>query len=117
MTSHMGRPVVLYFDEANALHESFTEDGVSYYAALCTALDALSGERPVFGIFLSTKASLANFAPPGEHHSSHRVHLGNHLLAPFTELPFDVHPKFPIREVTLDELHEVSFMCRFGRPL
>ena len=98
MTS-VNHPIVLYFDEANALHQLFTGDGVSYYTALCTALDALNGKR-AFGIFLSTKSNLANFAPPVNHHDSHRVHGVNHLLAPFTELPFDVHHKFPITEVT-----------------
>ena len=109
------QPIVLYFDEANALHRLLTGDRASFYTALLTALDALNGER-AFGIFLSTKLNLANFAPPRKHHASHRVHGVNHLV-PFTELPFDVHPTFPITEVTLDELHKVSFMSRFGRPL
>ena len=111
------KTIVLYFDECNALHQKVTNDGATYYAALCYALDKLKG---IFGIFLSTKSSLAHFAPPREHHNSSRVHekhTENRLLAPFTELPFDVHCDFPIRNVTLDELHTVSFMCRFGRPL
>ena len=120
------QPIVVYFDEANALHDkvlhndSASRGKASYYTALCTAIDALNGGKgQAFGIFLSTKSSLANFAPPREFHNSNRV-IGegkNNLLAPFTELPFDVHPTFPIGNVTLDELHEVSFMCRFGRPL
>jgi len=108
------QPIILYFDEANALHKVRTSDGDSYYDALCTALN---GIRPAFGIFLSTKSSLAEYAPPAEQHASSRVHDNDHLLAPFTELPFDVHPQFPIWNVELAELHEVSFMCRFGRPL
>ena len=49
------QPIVLYFDEANALHKLETPDKDSYYDALCTTL---SGIRPAFGIFLSTKSSL-----------------------------------------------------------
>ena len=108
------QPIVLYFDEANALHKLETPDKDSYYDALCTTL---SGIRPAFGIFLSTKSSLAEYAPPAEQHASSRVHDNDRLLAPFAELPFDVHPQFPLWNVELNELHEVSFMCRFGRPL
>jgi len=119
MTSDEKPPIILYFDEANALHQQrMKEDDASFYDALCTALDALNGDRAAtFGIFLSTKLSLGAFAPPGEHHPSHRVHNQNHLLAPFTELPFDIHPKLPMDNMILDELHDVFFMCRFGRPL
>jgi len=115
MASGVKKPIILYFDEANGLHDVSTADGESYYSALCCALNYL--REAAFGIFLSTKSSLANFAPPGDHHPSHRNHGIDSLLAPFTELPFDVHPEFPLRDVTLDELHEVFFMCRFGRPL
>jgi hypothetical protein len=112
------KPIVMYFDECNVLHANSTKDGKTFYAALCHTLDALKGS--IFGIFLSTKSSLSKFAPPKDHYPSTRMH-GKHqdsrLLAPFTELPFDVHPDFPLRGVTLDELYTVPFMCRFGRPL
>ena len=61
------QPIILYFDEANALHKVRTPDGDSYYDALCIALN---GIRPAFGIFLSTKSSLAEYAPPAEQHAS-----------------------------------------------
>lgn len=111
-------PIVMYFDEANALHKSLTSDkDASYYTALCTAINGVGTKGAAFGIFLSTASSLASFAPPREYYDSSRTHGDMHLLAPFTELPFDVHPDLPIGDVTLDELHTVSFMCRFGRPL
>jgi len=111
-------PIVIYFDEAHILHTKLTpDDNVSFYAALCSALSSL--ESDIFAIFLSTKSSLTAFAPPQELHPSLRVFSAaeNHLVAPFTELPFDIHPRLPIKDVTLEKLHTASFMCRFGRPL
>ena len=112
------KPIILYFDEAHHLQDRATQDQVTCYDALCTALNALVDSKGVraaaFGVFLSTNSSLAQ--PPKQCYS-HRVYNENRLLAPFTELPFDVHPKFPFGDVALDELHTESFMCRFGRPL
>jgi hypothetical protein len=99
MPSDTTKPIVLYFDEANALHKSFTEDGPSYYFALLLALKTLG--PGIFGIFLSTKSSMADFAPTAERHPSTRgdgKSTEDVLLAPFTELPFDVHPELPVTE-------------------
>ena len=82
------------------------------YDALCSVLHYLRREK-IFVIFMSTTFKLGRIAPSiGEHH------IKQH--APYVSLPFDVYDGGPIikeDELTLTDVCNTEFLCRFGRPL
>lgn len=112
--------VVMYFDESHALFDKTATNGGTYYDALLGALADLSmnGADLIFSVFLSTNSRLKQFAPTPGRMLSNRAQAEGHL-APFTELSFDCHPSFPIKESewTMKEIVHLEFMCKFGRPL
>jgi len=123
----------IYFDEAHCLHDvkltrirnkdgsnMETEKRTAYYS-LVSALDELS-ELNIFSLFLSTASSLAQFAPTQRVMRSARSgDLSWGLQAPFTELPFDMYtaeePLAIEGQDTLNDVCQIKFMSRFGRPL
>jgi len=112
------RLIIMYFDESHTLFDDPLGDGASRYAALCKALDCLY-KTNIFSLFLSTSSNISRFAPPMGDAFSARTSRVDGLQPPITELPFDCHYSFPISPAhyTLEMSGELSFMCRFGRPL
>ena len=110
--------IVIYFDESHTLFKRPLQDGSFRCQALCLALDYLS-ESPIFSLFLSTNSSLSRYAPSKDDAFSAWISEADEVQPPFTELPFDCHPKFPISQgqYTLETSGELGFLCRFGRPL
>jgi len=115
--SKTGR-IIMYFDESHTLFHLPLRDRSSRYAALCRALDNMSKTK-IFSLFLSTNSNLSRYAPPRDQAFSSRTSGADGLRAPFTELPFDCHPDFPISQgqYTLATSGKLSFLSQFGRPL
>jgi len=114
--------VVIYFDESHTLSDVLAPTNPmnkTLYDVLCSALDHLKS-RPLFTIFLSTNSHLATLAPSAALARSARalVHSGA-LQAPITETPFDCAPDLCILPGTLslEDISDLEFMARFGRPL
>ncbi|KAF8124075.1 hypothetical protein EV363DRAFT_1586969 [Boletus edulis] len=94
--------VVLYFDEAHELYGGTR--GPRLYDIMQSSLSwSGPGKSPVFTIFVSTQL------PPS----------AKFLQASITETAFDCHPSFPLRigKWRLNQLGELHFLARFGRPL
>ncbi|KAI6037804.1 hypothetical protein EDC04DRAFT_2700044 [Pisolithus marmoratus] len=117
--------VLLYFDEAHELGYVIPDDKEPdynrkkrLYDVLCSSLNHFRA-CPIFTLFLSTQSSLGLLAPSAEVARSSRQRDMLPLQAPFTELPFDCHPSFPLRPGTLnlEQLGDLAFVARFGRPL
>lgn len=113
--------VVMYFDDSHDLFEKKTADNDTYYGALLYALASLvmDGHNNLFSLFLSTNSRLTRYDPIiGMRTPGSRVQSEGYQ-APFTELSFDCHPSFPIKESewTMKQVVGLDFMCRFGRPL
>lgn len=99
-------------------------DAYTMYDALCTVLHDLENAG-IFVIFISTKSHAFYRSPDvGEQRAGRwsskeaSLHLKEH--APSTTFPFDVYDGGPIiteGEMTLKDVCEVAFLCRFGRPL
>jgi hypothetical protein len=122
----------MYFDEAHCLHDvhmtHFSTVGTRLVAEQRTAFHALTSaldqlfELNIFSLFLSTSSSLADFAPPRKGFGSARSSGQNwDLQPPFTELPFDLCDKGTTLVVegehTLQDICQIKFMAKFGRPL
>jgi hypothetical protein len=114
--------MVLYFDECHTLFNDNKPPSKSCYAALCLALTYFTeshskDQHTIFGLFLSTNNSISRLAPPPDMAFSARA--ADNMLPPFTELPFDCHPSFPIKQytITLKQSESTEFLSRFGRPL
>ncbi len=108
--------LVIYFDDAQPLFKTDFNNGKSYFRSL---LDVLCEYRmdPVFVVFLSTISRLGLPAvPQGNFSYIHRTHQ-----TPVTELPFDCAPPEyypPVQPYTLtiEDITQIPFMARFGRP-
>jgi hypothetical protein len=75
---------------------------------------------PIFVIFLSTRFNISNLATPGPLARSGRARENIDVLqAPVTETPFDCYPNLLIKpgELGLEDVSQVEFMARFGRPM
>ncbi|KAJ1300617.1 hypothetical protein OPQ81_002271 [Rhizoctonia solani] len=95
----------------------------SPYHNLGTVLSKLC-HLPIFFIFLSTNSHLRQFAPPASYHPSARVIKGSTLIAPFTQLPFDVFMTKMFEELdgskrarSLFNACTTDVMSSMGRPL
>jgi hypothetical protein len=73
----------------------------------------------MFSIFLSTNSNLGAFAPSQDCFPLERATNADDVQPPYTELPFDCHPDFPIQpeQLSLEDTSKLAFLCRFGRPL
>ncbi|KAI6097499.1 hypothetical protein F5141DRAFT_1053069 [Pisolithus sp. B1] len=90
--------ILLYFDEAHELGHAIPDD--KQKKTLCdVACSTLSyfQTSSVFTSFLSTQSSMGHFTSSTEMTRSARQLNANDLQAPFTEMPFDCHPTFPLR--------------------
>jgi hypothetical protein len=122
--------IFLYFDESYTLHHDLPGDVIAEndgvhastpYQVLCKALNAVRN-LDIFAVFLSTNSNLAKYSPSQRYWWSGRItkDAENHVQVPFVELPFDTwNQEFLIKESDhfLEDVCEVSFMVRFGRPL
>lgn len=113
--------VVLAFDESHVLaieKHQFDTGTFSKFSELRRALRALN-VLPIFSVFLSTSGKIQNFTPRPDEDDSGRVQKSELvLLPPFTELGFDqMASKISDGKVTIEEVSELDFMVRFGRPL
>ncbi|PSR73509.1 hypothetical protein PHLCEN_2v10650 [Hermanssonia centrifuga] len=114
--------LVIYFDDAQPLFKTDFNNGKSYFQSL---LDVLCAYRmdPVFVVFLSTISHLGRLpAVPQGNFSSARAHIHQTHQATITELPFDCAPPEyypPVQPYTLtvEDITQIPFMARFGRPL
>jgi hypothetical protein len=113
----------IYFDEAHILTEvEPLQDGSlphSKYHILGRALGKMSS-LPFFVVFLSTNSWLGSFAPSSSKHPSLRDWDKFVLHAPFTELPFDTFAERSfgkLKKGNLNEVCELSYIVKFGRPL
>lgn len=112
--------VLLYFDEAHEL--GYTIPNRTYKQKLYDVVDSCLQRfehYPIFTLFLSTQSPIGPLAPSAELVGSTQQWGMETLQACFTEMPFDCHPSFPLRPGTfkLEELGELPFLARFGRPL
>jgi hypothetical protein len=114
--------LMLYFDEAHVLAERAVPkdlQGKDMYDVMCSCFNFFS-HLPIFVIYLSTNSSIHQLAPPGPLARSARARANPKALqAPITETLFDHSPKLPIKPGTLklEDVYDIEFMARFGRPL
>ncbi|KAF7976150.1 hypothetical protein HWV62_7461 [Athelia sp. TMB] len=108
--------ILLGIDEYHTLNFRYTtskgSDEYTTYNALCDVLHYLRREK-IFVIFMSTTFKLGRLAP-----SIGEQHIKQH--APYVSLPFDLYDGGPIiteDELTLTDVCNTEFLCRFGRPL
>jgi len=112
----------LYFDEAHILAEKKVikdPDRKNMYDVMCSCFNSFLSS-PIFVIYLSTNSDISDLAPPGPLTRSGRARKNAVALqAPVTETPFDFFPEFLIKpdELGLEDVCEVEFMARFGRPM
>ncbi|TDL22696.1 hypothetical protein BD410DRAFT_897943 [Rickenella mellea] len=110
--------MVLSFDETHELFinkDTFARDDRTAYDALCGAVSELE-ELDIFAIFLSTTPELLRNPPPRHIWPNYQ----KPLQVPFIELPFDQWKEaYLVTEGShaLDDVCDVEFMVRFGRPL
>jgi hypothetical protein len=113
---------MLYFDEAHVLAERKVirdPDGKNMYDVMCSCFNSFLSS-PIFVVYLSTNSNISDLAPPGPLARSGRARENaDALQAPVTETPFDCFPEFLIKpgELGLEDVCEVEFMARFGRPM
>lgn len=125
--SQSGPHTLLGVDECHTLtvfQPSPGCDQYTMYDGFCSILHDLRKVK-IFVIFLSTTSSLRSIAPSIGEQKSGRAsnsealnHLKQH--APYVSFPFDVYNGGPIimeNDMTLVQVCEVGFLCRFGRPL
>ncbi|KAL4079270.1 hypothetical protein J3A83DRAFT_4368016 [Scleroderma citrinum] len=112
--------VMLYFDEAQELHHAIpdNEQGKTLYDIMWSSLVHFKSPS-VFTIFLTTQPSVTLLAPFPKMATSALLSIRRALQAPITETPFDCHPDLPLRlgQLKLEDLGELPFLARFGRPL
>ena len=120
--------VMMYFDEAHHLAQDglvhFQNGGMesprTAYMGLMRALDDLS-DKDIFSIFISTNPLLSGPSSSRRQIMPSRGRGADIILQPaFIELPFDQwEENCIVREGkhTLDEVCQVEYMVRFGRPL
>ncbi|KAJ2936287.1 hypothetical protein H1R20_g807, partial [Candolleomyces eurysporus] len=108
--------IFMYVDEAHTLNEDI--GGSSVYSLMIKALSVFNGQS-FFVLFVSTVFCDHKIVAPGRLARSHRYFAaGDKLLAPYTEMPFDCHPNFPLSPgVKLEDIIGLSFLCMFGRPI
>ncbi|KAF8519711.1 hypothetical protein JB92DRAFT_2897710 [Gautieria morchelliformis] len=114
--------LMFYFDEASTLTRGkapSNPDNKNLYDILCSCFNTFR-TYPLFVIFLSTSSHIEALAPSGPLANSARARINaDGLQAPITEVAFDCHKDFPIKshQYTLQEVSDVAFMAKFGRPL
>jgi hypothetical protein len=116
-------PFFLAFDEAHGLVDNpdFPASR-SVYHNLETVLSWLR-DKDIFSLFISTSSKLSGFAPPASLHPSARAVSSGKLIAPFTELPFDIAARGLVNKLqesgplTLIAATQFSTIVKFGRPL
>ena len=111
--------MIVYMDEAHELAE--TAMGKQFYDDVLKASTELA-DNGVFFLFLSTASRLEVLAGQALLSPSARCRVaGDHLVPPFTQMPFDCHPRLLNKSIRpglrLEEIQEFSFAVRFGRPL
>jgi hypothetical protein len=114
--------LMLYFDEAHVLAEKKVikdPDGKNMYDVMCSCFNFFLSS-PVFVIYLSTNSNISDLAPTGPLAKSARARQNaDALQAPVTETPFDCFPEFVVKSdaLRLEDVCQVEFMARFGRPM
>lgn len=116
---HSNLSFVIYVDEAHTLADVPIEPpGKTLYDAMVKAATDFP-MRPFFILFLSTSSQLRRLADPASFRRSAWMRVAN-PVAPFTEMPFDCHPKL-IKGIkpglSLKEIQDFRFLAYFGRPL
>jgi hypothetical protein len=113
----------LAFDEAHGLVAEPKFGALqSLYHNLETVLSWIKGHN-ICSLFLSTSSKLSGFAPPASLHPSARAVSSGKLIAPFTELPFDVTAIGLVNKLeqagslTLAVATWFSTIVKFGWPL
>ncbi|PPQ89314.1 hypothetical protein CVT25_000381 [Psilocybe cyanescens] len=111
--------LIVYVDEAHTLtNVPIAPPGETLYSAMIKAAAHHVG-RPFFILFLSTSSQLRHLASPAFLTRSARKSSAA-LVSPFTEMPFDCHPKL-VKGIkpglSLEEIQDFQFIAYFGRPL
>jgi hypothetical protein len=114
------RPLlILSFDEAHQLTETYKDGQWSVFSGLRRALRDLGKRTETFSLFLSTFGNFTGFIPEVNVDISARVILGKMARHPIiTEVGFDTFA-YPVTwgKTTLEDVSSVDFMSRYGRPL
>lgn len=111
--------IVIYFDEAHELIKAVDYSGNSLYDVLLLVINCYR-DYPIFTLFLSTVPLVVAFTPPPLRWSnSARASKSGEPQAPFTETPFDCAENILVVDYAHDreEIAQLHFMARFGRPL
>lgn len=111
--------VLLYFDEAHPLTSIKCLGSMdTLYSVLLSVLSDYV-RCALFVVFLSTTSDVGHFAPPREATKSIRATESGVHQAPITETPFDCAPDIRVEQntYTRQDVADVRFMSRFGRPL
>jgi len=106
--------LVVYIDEAHTLTA-----GSVYNHVLSAFSDYMAQSSSAFLITLSTNSSLPALAPSPALARSARASIPSNLTAPFTELPAEpfADAGMVTPGITNDEVCNIFFLAKFGRPL
>lgn len=124
-TKVSGVRLLVVLDEADSLVSEHPVDSIAgrnCLHAFLRAFDDLATLRSLFAVVMSTNSSMSKLSPTKDQHPSQRVShgLGNSLLAPWTELPFDIcsGTKDVVSSgLYLQDLYTLECLSKFGRPL
>lgn len=110
--------ILIYFDEAHELIKAGDTEGTSLYGTFLSVINCYR-DYPVFILFLSTVPLVVEFTPALSWSSSARASKSGEPQAPFTETPFDCAENILVVDYAHDreEIAQLHFMARFGRPL
>ncbi|KAJ2918955.1 hypothetical protein MD484_g1413, partial [Candolleomyces efflorescens] len=113
--------LLLSMDEAHTLSDLKIGPGSGslYDVMVKVAADYWGAKYKFFILFLSTSSQLRRLAPPPRLAKGARQ-IPVTPVAPFTEMPFDCHPRLrnPIQpDLELIDIQQFEFITRFGRPL
>ena len=113
--------LLLSVDEAHTLSDLKVgpRSDSLYDVMVKVAADYCGPKYKFFILFLSTSSQLRRLAPPPRLAKGARQ-IPVTLVAPFTEMPFDCHPRLrnPIQpDLKLIDIQQFEFIARFGRPL
>ena len=113
--------LMFYFNEASSLTQAHGPPNTTKncYDILHLSFNTFQ-YQPLFIIFLSTSSQIEALAPSGPMApSAHARANAGGLQAPITEVFFDCSEGLPIEphQYKLQEVCDVAFMAKFGRPL
>lgn len=102
--------MLVYVDEVSEISKKFIGGSVSLYDTLLEAFTDLGPDNPLFLLPIATDPAIIRRGDSPIRHQP-----------PYSELPFDIlpegHPLFYPGTMTMRDVSQPNYMCKFGRPM